>query len=76
MQLYHALHPLTSQYAPVYPYTPSQARQLYHATRDAGLSREQIKTFSRRLHWRAPASLQLVLPIPWPLAQLSAPPVP
>ena len=29
-----------------------------------------------RLHWRAPASLQLVLPIPWPLAQLSAPPVP
>ena len=58
MQLYHALHPLTSQYAPVYPYTPSQARQLYHATRDAGLSREQIKTFSRRLHWRAPTSEQ------------------
>ena len=46
--------------------TPPQARQLYHATRDAGLGREHIKTFSRRLHWRDLASMH-----PRPLLSLS-----
>ena len=34
-------------------------RSLYHAIRDSGLSREQTKTFSRRLHWRDLAYYQL-----------------
>ena len=34
-------------------------RTLYHAVRGAGLEREQVKTFSRRLHWRDLASFHL-----------------
>ena len=34
-------------------------RQLYHAIRGTGMPREDIKTFSRRLHWRDLAAFQL-----------------
>ena len=42
-------------------------RALHFAVRDAGLPREQVKTFARRLHWRDLASFHLsVFPeMPW-----------
>jgi deoxyribodipyrimidine photolyase len=48
-----------SRLSPYLRFGQLSARQLYHAVRDTGLARDQVKTFSRRLHWRDLAYFQL-----------------
>lgn len=48
-----------SRLSPYLRFGQLSARQLFHAVRDTGLPRNQVKTFSRRLHWRDLAYFQL-----------------